>query len=48
MSGGDSRNDAVHHADGVVWDPVTGLWAQIPAAPLTGRSAGLWAYRPSD
>jgi hypothetical protein len=36
--GGDTDNNAVHHADGIAYDPVSDRWRQISDAPIPGRS----------
>lgn len=40
-----TESEGVAFADGAAYDPSTNQWAQLPAAPLTGRSmhAAVWA-----
>jgi hypothetical protein len=45
--GGDTQNDAVHHADGIVFTPRPRRWRPLPPAPVEGRSqaAAAWTGR---
>lgn len=36
--GGDTSNEAVHHADGAIYDAASARWHRLPAAPISGRS----------
>jgi hypothetical protein len=36
--GGDTQSDAVHHADGIAFDPALDRWRPVPEAPIAGRS----------
>jgi len=36
--GGDTGNDAVHHADGAIYDAASARWHRLPAAPVSGSS----------
>lgn len=36
--GGDTGDDAVHHADGAIYDAASARWHGLPAAPISGRS----------